>query len=238
MSDDKGFYEIQLDNKWLIMIFIFFVALLGLIFVWGMKVGRDAADLERGITVEETSAKPDKEGIIEEDLTNKSSWGSDKKDDLKTFDLDTDLIKEEKIDAGNSETKKDITPVEDKKIEKPVTEDTSKETRTTQRKPALVKNPTPTNVPNDVPKGFYTIQVTSIKNLERANYFVKVIKEQGYPAFMTTVTLEGEGEFYRVRVGGYETLSEATQVKDRLLNEDKLKSIFKGKKNLLIIKQN
>ena len=94
MSDsEKGLYEISLDNKWLIALFVFFVVLLGLVFVWGMKVGKDTALLERGLVSSEESRGDMVDGkIIERDFTESSIDNSSQGYDMKVDILDDNYI--------------------------------------------------------------------------------------------------------------------------------------------------
>jgi cell division septation protein DedD len=231
-DDEKGYYEIQLDNKWLIIIFIIFVVILGMVFVWGMKVGKDTAELEFGIKNNAQSSGEKNTLFTEQDLTGQkgeSSWNNtSKKDDLETFDLKTELIGDKKQKSGSSDTKKNDS--ETVKNEKPVpSSNESKEKQSSSNNDDSQKTKSTDNP--------YIIQILSIKDKEKAEYYTKVLKDEGYPASMTTVELGAQGYFYRVRVGGYQTREAAQTQISKILNEAKLQPILKGKKNLLIIKQ-
>jgi len=54
----------------------------------------------------------------------------------------------------------------------------------------------------------YTVQVAAGTNSVYAREMVNLFLERGYEAFVTEVLIEGE-TFYRIRIGNYETLTEA-----------------------------
>lgn len=229
-DDEKGYYEIQLDNKWLIFIFIIFVVILGMVFVWGMKVGKDTAELEFGIRGKANSAA-DKDAVFsEEDLTKQkddSAWNSGRKDDLETYDLKTELIGNESRKPSSSESKKSESSGKKEEAESQVNGQKAKQSSSNATDSQKLKS-------SEEP---YIIQILSIKDKEKAEYYTKVLKDEGYPSSMTTVELGAQGYFYRVRVGGYQTREMAQTQISKILSEPKLQPILKGKKNLLIIKQ-
>ena len=231
-DDEKGYYEIQLDNKWLIIIFIIFVVILGMVFVWGMKVGKDTAELEFGIQGK-TQSSGEKEALFaEQDLTKQkgeSTWNdTNKKNDLETYDLKTELIEDKSQKTSTSETKRNDSSSA-KKSESISPDNESKDKQSSSNIGDSQKPKT-----SDSP---YIIQILSIKDKEKAEYYTRVLKDEGYPATMTTVELGSQGYFYRVRVGGYQTREAAQAQISKILSEAKLQPILKGKKNLLIIKQ-
>lgn len=231
-DDNKGYYEIQLDNKWLIIIFIVFVVILGLVFVWGMKVGKDTAELEIGLADKAGNSGGNRSVFAEQDLSGEKGtdqWNNaGKKDNLESYDLKTGLI-EEKTGKPDSGTKRADESIE-KQSEKIKTDAASlKQTE---------KNKIETDNSRSEPAvSPYQIQILSIKDKDKAEYYAKILKEEGYPAYLTTVELGSQGFFYRVRVGGYKTKEEAQTQITSILTEEKLQPILKGKKNLLIIKQ-
>jgi cell division septation protein DedD len=231
-DDNKGYYEIQLDNKWLIIIFIVFIVILGLVFVWGMKVGKDTAELEIGLQNKSGNSAENSSVFAEQDLTGdkgNDQWNdAGKKGNLESYDLKTGLI-DEKTGKPDSETKRESEPAENREEKGKTdaaslkkTEKTNIETGNTKSEPAT---------------GAYLIQILSIKDKYKAEYYTKILKEEGFPAYLTTVELGSQGYFYRVRVGGYKTKEDAQAQIARILAEEKLQPILKGKKNLLIIKQ-
>ncbi len=244
MSDDaKGFYEIQLDNKWLIIIFAVFIVLLGLVFIWGMKVGRATAELEKGIVSENASETGEGSKIIEEDLTGES--GLDTSDDNPSlYDYKTDILKNDNSPETKPSDTNEIdltgggknTSSQEKKTEKkPATT-----TRSTQEKPKQEKR-IPVGRPVTQPEainGNYVIQILSIRDKAKAEYFVKVLKDSGYKSFVSTVEFEDKGEMYRVRVGAFQTRDEAKNIVSQLLADSRLKQLLEGKRNLMIYKIN
>lgn len=231
-DDEKGYYEIQLDNKWLIIIFIIFVVILGMVFVWGMKVGRDTTELEYGMQGKEKTSSEENPKFAEQDLTGtgeEQRWGNtEKKEGIESYDLKTELI-------GNDKPSKETAPIKSQDTKAAQNKETLNQSDSqSKKKPSTT---TDQSKSPDLKDGPYIVQILSIKDKEKAEYYTKILKEEGYPSSMTIVELGTQGYFYRVRVGGYQTRNEAQDQINRILAEEKLQPILKGKKNLLIIKQ-
>lgn len=63
--------------------------------------------------------------------------------------------------------------------------------------------------------GGYTIQVAAGTNQTYARYMADKFVTRGYDAFVTKTIYEGE-TFYRIRIGAYETLTEARNIAKEL----------------------
>lgn len=75
-----------------------------------------------------------------------------------------------------------------------------------------------------VPRGEgYTVQVASCENLEYAQHLIDVYVNRGYEAYVTTITYEDQ-TYYRVRIGDYETLTEARALKEELADRFSLET--------------
>ena len=65
----------------------------------------------------------------------------------------------------------------------------------------------------------YTVQVSSWREKSKAESQVSKLKSAGYNSFVVEAALSQlDGKWYRVRVGFYDTLSEAKKVKERIIN--------------------
>jgi cell division protein FtsN len=62
----------------------------------------------------------------------------------------------------------------------------------------------------------FTIQVASLKNKTEAQKIVAQLQKKGYPAYRALGKVPGKGIWYRVRVGGYQTKTEAVATLRRL----------------------
>lgn len=61
----------------------------------------------------------------------------------------------------------------------------------------------------------YTVQVASCESEDYARYLVELYQGRGYEPFVTQITYDGE-LFNRVRIGAFESFSEAEQLKTEL----------------------
>ena len=58
-------------------------------------------------------------------------------------------------------------------------------------------------------KGRFTIQVSAVKDVQRAARLVALLRKKGYRAYQIRSEVAGRGVWYRVRVGAYESRSAA-----------------------------
>jgi len=64
-----------------------------------------------------------------------------------------------------------------------------------------------------------TVQVASVKNMDDAGRMIAKLKKKGFAAYMTTARIPGKGTWYRVRIGSFQTKSEALDVINKLKKE-------------------
>jgi cell division septation protein DedD len=61
----------------------------------------------------------------------------------------------------------------------------------------------------------YAVQVAACESLDYAQYLLDKYSQRGYEPYLTTTTVDGQ-TYYRVRIGGIATLTEAKDLKDEL----------------------
>ena len=66
----------------------------------------------------------------------------------------------------------------------------------------------------------FTIQVASVKDLNAANRMVKKLKTEKYPAYSVISQIVGKGIWHRIRVGRFDSKSEADALIQRLKKDD------------------
>ena len=62
----------------------------------------------------------------------------------------------------------------------------------------------------------YTIQAASVKNAKDADQLIQKLKKSGYPAYRTIGKVPGKGIWFRVRIGEYNSKTEARRTLDKL----------------------
>ena len=77
--------------------------------------------------------------------------------------------------------------------------------------------PTETQVPTppQAKESGYVVQVASCESREYADYLVDKYQKRGYQPYVTTFDQDGQ-RFYRVRIGPYDSVSEANVVKRQI----------------------
>lgn len=59
------------------------------------------------------------------------------------------------------------------------------------------------------PKVKYVIQIKAFRNEQEATAFAKSLQDKGHPVVLTTIDVPGKGQFWRVRLGPFDTLDDA-----------------------------
>lgn len=104
----------------------------------------------------------------------------------------------------------------DSLAQKPPTTDTTAEVTP---EPAPEQEPAATEpaVPEPPQEAGYVVQVGSYLDHDMAESMVERYKNRGYDAFLVPIEIEGQ-EFYRLRVGVFDTYAEAKKVGDELVD--------------------
>ena len=79
------------------------------------------------------------------------------------------------------------------------------------------------NIPEAPPGEGFTVQVAACTDYEYAQYMVDLYRRRGYEPYMTKFE-EGGENYYRVRIGAYETTAEAKALKADLLDKYSLET--------------
>jgi cell division septation protein DedD len=75
----------------------------------------------------------------------------------------------------------------------------------------------------------YTIQAAAVRNAKDADRLIQKLKKRGYPAYRTIGKVQGKGVWFRVRIGSYQSRSEARGTLEKLKIE--------GLKPILVLHQ-
>ena len=209
-SSKKKGYVFQLTRWGAILWVCLIVIISGWTFVLGILVGRETAPLKFDIKQLEKKLAALKAVDFRKELQRFSidSHVLEEKPDLGFYEaliVDTDDIN---LPSESIETKKQAAPLNVR----------SKETkRTTSGKRKVVpKKPVETARKSDPSSKKLTVQVESVKNLNDAGKMIIKLKKKGFPAYMATATISGKGKWYRVRVGPFNTKTEANMALNNL----------------------
>ena len=222
--EEKSYYEIQLDNKQLILVFLAAVTVCALIFVLGVMVGKGQKEAELAAVAKPeapvTGPEPDKKPPREPKLTGvpeskeiaaakepEPEEPKTSKDQYTFYDLDKSEDKTEKASLQEKEQKQSAQPESSAAVlnesaprtatEKPVESAKSEETAK------------------------YTVQVMATPSKDRADEKMKFLKSKGYAPFLDEHRTEN-GSVFRVRVGRFADGESARALASRLKSELKL----------------
>ena len=213
---------------WLGVIFL----LCAWMFVVGVLVGRGTAPV--GFKIDGLQSKLK---IAGKDLKNRPTGQTPGKPDLTEDKSKLDFY--EALPADREDTKidqKKSSPVISKKIEPaPVAEPPGTSGEKAAQKSALKKESGKKAAPakkestkkktkqsiasksQTIPSGKgYTVQVAAFKTDKDADRLVEKLKRDGYAAYRTITKIEGKGIWFRVRVGKFESKTEALKTQQRL----------------------
>ena len=248
--EEKSYYEIQLDNKQLILVFLAAVTVCVLIFVLGVMIGKGQKEAEIAAATrnEKNAAPSEPDSNIPEQAV--SDVLSDAQLEEKTVSKKTvknlqrvqpEQKKEEKAPAVVEKPQEkyayeDLDKAEEEPVvekEKPVAE--KEKTAAVKEKPAAVKekpaavetvakNPT---VEEDQPRpaggAQYTVQVMATSSKPKAQEQLSILKSRGYTPFMDE-TKTGDTSVFKVRVGKFADTQEAKAMASRIKSDLKLET--------------
>ena len=201
-ADDKGF-EIQMDTKRLVFVFLVAVATLAFIFLLGVHTGRGVrkAEEESAAATELTQKAPPTQ--LAETKPAK---------DLEFFDQYNQQAEPttlepakpaEQPSGGGEPAGSTAAPPETARETPPA----ATSAPTPEPEPAPQQVSTAATAPPPAGGGF-VIQVLSTADSAKANALVAALKTDGFPAFVQPVSTGG-GNTYRVRVGPYASRPDA-----------------------------
>jgi cell division protein FtsN len=251
--EEKSYYEIQLDNKQLILVFLAGVTVCVLVFILGVMVGkgRKEAELAAIGKTEQKVVRPEpdltppqeiqeiKPAAKKQDAKKEDLKANTEQEDPAYYELDTD--KEKPLEKEPTKTQQEEKIVASKEQEKKTTEKSKAETAKADSKTETPKVETPkiemakaeteSNVgtEEDVPEptlkdgGRYTVQVMATSSKSKAEQQLSTLQANGYTAFMKEEKA-GDTSVFKVRVGRFSDKDAAKKIATKLKQELRLES--------------
>jgi len=229
--EEAGYYEIQLNNKQLVFFFMAAVAIAVVVFLCGVMVGRGVRDA--ALAAGGTS------------IISGPGAGQSLKSAVAPADVRRELDFPQRLEADEAESRLADQVSNPEKLVASVTRSArprdgarraAESARPAAESPRTVAEiepaPSPPSasdaeVPRSVApaligseRGAFTIQVVALKTEEAAESLVNRLKEARYRAYLEP---GGSAGLYRVRVGRFESRSEAEQVATALRDVEKFK---------------
>ncbi len=226
--EEKSYYEIQLDNKQLILVFLAAVTVCVLIFVLGVMIGKGQKEAEFAATTRNdknvASAEPDS-NVPQQPLSDIASEArSDKPAPKEPLAEKPEPVKEEKKDPPKTYA------ADEKQQGKYAYEDLDKtEPTPSVEKEKSVEEPAPVAIPpseeelKPTANSRYTVQVMATSSKPKAQEQISRLKSKGYKPFMDE-SKTGEISVFKVRVGRFSDTEEAKEVASRIKSDLKLET--------------
>jgi cell division septation protein DedD len=247
--EEKSYYEIQLDNKQLILVFLAAVTVCVLIFVLGVMIGKGQKEAEFAAASRDekklAAAEPDSnvpsqplEDIAEEARTEQKSTPKEPV---------ADKIEPEKTDTRNEPKKTaTVTPVKQKEeaasqqqkyayeeldktetpvpvAEKPKTESTPVAEKPKETEPVSTAAVTEGEEPKPANGSRYTVQVMATSSKPKAEEQVTRLKSKGYTPFMDE-SKTGDISVFKVRVGRFADTQDAKEMAQKIKTDLKVET--------------
>jgi cell division septation protein DedD len=227
--EEKSYYEIQLDNKQLILVFLAAVTVCVLIFVLGVMIGKGQKEAEMA-----AATRTEKNVAASEPDSNAPQQA--------VSDITTDARAEEK--TVPQKTVKTLQPVEPKQkepektaavVEKPQQKYAYEDLDKTEQEPVVEKEKPPavetvsknTTVEEEQPRPVggaqYTVQVMATSSKPKAQEQLSILKSRGYKPFLDE-TKTGDMSVFKVRVGKFADTQDAKAMASRIKSDLKLET--------------
>ncbi len=217
MADD-GFHEIQLSGKQLVFLFMTTTAVLVVIFLCGVLVGRgvraerpvDFAALATEPVVDAAPATPSPEPPSEPPpAANESAPATPPAADELSY---YKRLEAQEAPPENLKPARPSAPVA-----------TPVEPPAAQPAPAPAETTSPTTAAPVGPADGWAIQVAALRERGEAQSIVRRLAGKGYPAYVVEPAPGAPASVFRVRVGKYKDRREAEQIVRRLEREEQFK---------------
>lgn len=207
--EEKSFYEIQLDNKQLVLVFLAALTVCVLIFVLGVMIGKGQKEAEIAAASKQESAvqmpvadEPAPQQVVTDLPVQQSKPVETKKvttqpvaDRYSLDDLDTKYEDSQKASAP-------LKTVNSAEAAEPDADD-------------------PEGMQESAKAKQFTVQVIATSSKTKAQEQLSVLKSKGYKPFLDQEQT-GAGLIFKVRVGKYEDSTSARQMVARLKKDFKL----------------
>ncbi|MFC2171876.1 SPOR domain-containing protein [Acidobacteriota bacterium] len=217
---ERSYYEIQLDHRQLILIFLTAIGILVVMFLLGMRVGQG-----KGFGPLQSVASADTSENDGTDRPGKSGSKDAGKSSKENHGKKTSAIASNR--GSNSSPQKSKTGSQapgDKR-------ESTSASRTVRNAPAQTQKASidiiPSSLPLSLEKG-YSVQVMALTEKAKASEIRQILKSKGYPAFIDPSTSKKGKEFYRIRIGKFLHQRDAILVKEKLGQEE-------GFKNMIVV---
>jgi cell division protein FtsN len=245
--EEKSYYEIQLDNKQLILVFLAGVTVCVLVFVLGVMVGKGRKEAEIAAASRNTESaapirpEPDLEPPQEIQAATPSKKEKNEKKQKQAEEKTEDIYEPAYTSLEDTDSEKPLTkePSKATKVEAKPREETKVAAKQEPKvEPPKVEPPkvaekkpepeTPKVVSEEpaVPlseNGRYTVQVMATSSKPKAEAQLASLQSKGYTAFMNEEKAAGNAVF-KVRVGKFSDADTARKTAARLKQELQLET--------------
>ncbi|HSP06988.1 MAG TPA: SPOR domain-containing protein [Acidobacteriota bacterium] len=238
--EEKSYYEIQLDNKQLILVFLAGVTVCVLVFILGVMVGKGKkeAEMVSASRNEITPVKPQPDLSQPQEIQpaaeqaktpadqgthkNKKGEPAGQQQVAATQPSKGDGMVYDDLDKTDKEAP--LTPKPQPAAPaKQTTADALKDVASKTQEPPAETAP-PDNNASKNGGTRYTVQVMATGSKEKAEQQLNYLKSKGYTAFMSEETTGSGSNVYKVRVGKFADSESAKKIATRLKEELKLET--------------
>ena len=233
--EEKSYYEIQLDNKQLILVFLAAVTVCVLIFVLGVMIGKGqkeaefaaAARNEKNQTPSEPDANPPRQALTDLASDARSKDESLPKEAVAENPAPVKEEEEKKPEKIAATEKKQPEKKPEKQPEKYAYEELDKAEPAAVAEKKAQDEPVTEEIAEDEPKpagnSRYTVQVMATSSKPKAEEQITRLKSRGYKPFMDE-SKTGEVSVFKVRVGKFADTDEAKKMASRIKSDLKLET--------------
>ena len=197
--NDGAYYEVQLNNKQLVFLFMATLAIAVVVFLCGVMVGRGVHDATLAADQNDIAAMSPRTNTTEAQpmpVANKPNL-----DYTKRLESDKEQHRLEPVQSVKSESPETVA-------------------RVTSRSKAPPPPPKARATTLGKSEGAFTIQVVALKTEDAAQSLLNRLKQKNYRAYLED---GGEAGLHRVRVGRFSTRAEAEKVAQKLQDEERFK---------------
>lgn len=241
--EEKSYYEIQLDNKQLILVFLAGVTVCVLVFILGVMVGKGKKEAEMASVTrneltpaaktpqdlsqpQEVQPAADESTAPKDKSVKKANKDKTAQKESKPEAAKTDGMVYNDLDKTDSETPLTPAPNTNPAPAKKTAEDTLKDVAAKTQEPSAgtPAATSPPSAPSQNNGNKFTVQVMATGSKEKAVQQLNYLKSKGYTAFMSEETTGSGASVFKVRVGKFADSDSAKKIATRLKQDLKLET--------------
>ncbi len=222
----KEKYDLSLDNRQIVSLFIAAIVVMGTVFVLGVVVGKNLAGNQRGAAAADLLSALDEKAVAMEQVRSDTHLTfqdelTKKAGPLGGEESPAQPARADAVEAKAVESSEPPIPSERNEPKQPAATANERILREAiaraEKRPSAVASPSA-----------FTLQLSASQMREDADKFAAKLRERGYAPYVVESEVPGRGKWYRVRIGRFASKDAAVKYLADFRRETQLEAFVAG----------